>query len=115
MSRDELPGPDQLQGDKLQNIQQHPRLISSPVCPAEEAELKGSALGVERLPAGVCVQGDPKPPQLLFEAANKLTPAGRFEGLRPPVPARRLPLFQRSSPSSRGCAQHFPRPWCEWN
>lgn len=45
--------------DKSQNIQQRPRLISSPVCPAEEAELKGSALGVERLPAGSVCEGTP--------------------------------------------------------
>ena len=52
------PAPERRQ-DKGQNTQQHPRLIPSPACPAEEAALKGSALGVERLPAGSVHKGTP--------------------------------------------------------
>lgn len=105
------------QCDKLQNIQQHPRLISSPVCPAAEAELKGNALGAERLPAGVCAQGDPEPLWLLFQAANKPTPAGRFEGPRFPS-QRRCPASEHrqisiSAPPAQGVPSVLP--WCEWN
>lgn len=55
------------------------------------------------------MQGDPKPPQLLFQAANKPTPAGRFEGLRPePTSQPGRPCAERSAPAPGGVPRSPP-------
>lgn len=88
-----------------------------PVGPATEAKLKGSASGAERLPAGGCAQGDPQPLPPLFEAANKPTPAWRFEG---PDPTLQLgsPSGRSGQPHLQPRAEGVPRvscPRCERN
>lgn len=70
---------------QVTNHPAHPRLIFSPVCPAEEAELKGNALGVERLPAGSVCKG-PQAWGGLCSRPQSASPAGHFEG-RGPAPA----------------------------